>query len=54
MCEQVSPRVEHLVVERHRLVERWLSERWDGLHDNGPSWSGPVTLAHQDLVNSGE
>lgn len=28
----------HLVVERHRIAERWRSERWDGLHANGPAW----------------
>jgi putative flavoprotein involved in K+ transport len=30
--------VEHLVVERHRIVERWRSERWDSLVANGPAW----------------
>jgi len=40
MSEQLSKRGrQHLIVERHRLVERWRSERWDGLHANGPSWS---------------
>jgi putative flavoprotein involved in K+ transport len=29
---------EHLVVERHRIVERWRSERWDSLVANGPAW----------------
>jgi len=28
----------HLVVERHRIAERWRSERWDGLVANGPAW----------------
>jgi putative flavoprotein involved in K+ transport len=28
----------HLVLERHRIAERWRSERWDGLHANGPAW----------------
>ena len=28
----------HLIVERHRLVERWRSERWDSLVANGPAW----------------
>lgn len=28
----------HLIVERHRIAERWRSERWDGLHANGPAW----------------
>ncbi|HWH25646.1 MAG TPA: NAD(P)/FAD-dependent oxidoreductase [Pseudolysinimonas sp.] len=30
--------VEHLVVERHRIAERWRSERWDSLVANGPAW----------------
>jgi putative flavoprotein involved in K+ transport len=27
----------HLVLERHRLFERWRSERWDGLHFQFPN-----------------
>ena len=39
MSEQLSQRhLPHLVVERHRIAERWRSERWDGLHANGPAW----------------
>jgi putative flavoprotein involved in K+ transport len=39
MSEQLSKRgLSHLVVERHRVAERWRSERWDGLHANGPAW----------------
>jgi len=30
--------VPHLVVERHRIVERWRSWRWDSLVANGPAW----------------
>lgn len=30
--------VPHLVVERHRIAERWRSERWDTLVANGPAW----------------
>jgi putative flavoprotein involved in K+ transport len=30
--------VQHLVVERHRIAERWRSERWDSLVTNGPVW----------------
>lgn len=30
--------VEHIVVERHRIAERWRSERWDSLVANGPAW----------------
>jgi putative flavoprotein involved in K+ transport len=30
--------VSHLVLERHRIAERWRSERWDSLVANGPAW----------------
>lgn len=30
--------VNHLVLERHRIAERWRSERWDSLVANGPAW----------------
>ena len=30
--------VQHLIVERHRIAERWRSERWDSLVANGPAW----------------
>jgi putative flavoprotein involved in K+ transport len=39
MSEQLSERgVPHLVIERHRIAERWRSERWDSLVANGPAW----------------
>jgi len=39
MSEHLSKRgAPHLIVERHRLVERWRSERWDSLVANGPAW----------------
>jgi putative flavoprotein involved in K+ transport len=39
MSEHLSKRgVSHLIVERHRLAERWRSERWDSLVANGPAW----------------
>lgn len=28
----------HLVLERHRIAERWRSERWRSLVANGPAW----------------
>ena len=28
----------HLVLERHRIAERWRSARWDSLVANGPAW----------------
>lgn len=30
--------VPHLVLERHRIAERWRSARWDSLVANGPAW----------------
>lgn len=39
MSEQLSRRgLPHCLVERGRIAERWHSERWDGLHSNGPAW----------------
>ena len=29
----------HLVLERHRIAERWRSERWDSLRHLAPQWS---------------
>ena len=31
--------LKHLVLERHRVAERWRSERWDGLKFQFPNWS---------------
>ncbi|NRB02558.1 MAG: NAD(P)-binding domain-containing protein [Rhodobacteraceae bacterium] len=30
--------IEHVVLERGRIAERWRSERWDSLVANGPAW----------------
>ena len=39
MSEHLSRQgLPHLVVERHRIAERWRSERWDSLVANGPAW----------------
>lgn len=39
MSEHLSERgIPHLVLERHRIAERWRSERWDSLVANGPVW----------------
>jgi len=39
MSEHLSKRgAAHLIVERHRIAERWRSERWDSLVANGPAW----------------
>ncbi len=39
MSEHLGARgLPHLVLERHRIAERWRSERWDSLVANGPAW----------------
>src|ERR1700722_19574567 len=39
MSEHLSKcNVPHVVLERHRIAERWRSERWDSLVANGPAW----------------
>ena len=39
ISEHLSKRgASHLIVERHRIAERWRSERWDSLVANGPAW----------------
>ena len=35
----------HLVIERHRIAERWRSERWDSLVANGPALSSATNPA---------
>ncbi|WP_416882560.1 flavin-containing monooxygenase [Marivita sp.] len=30
--------IDHVVLERDRVAERWRSERWDSLVANGPAW----------------
>jgi len=51
----------HVVLERHRIAERWRSERWDSLVANGPAWHdrfpsmefsdvGPDEFAHKEKV----
>jgi putative flavoprotein involved in K+ transport len=30
--------IDHVVLERGRIAERWRSERWDNLVANGPAW----------------
>lgn len=40
----------HLIVERHRIAERWRSERWDSLVANGPAWHDRFpSLAFSDI-----
>ena len=39
MSEHLSNNgIDHLVLERSRIAERWRSERWDSLVANGPAW----------------
>jgi putative flavoprotein involved in K+ transport len=39
MSEHLSSQgVSHLVLERHRIAERWRTGRWDSLVANGPAW----------------
>lgn len=39
MSEHLNRRgMQHLVLERSRIAERWRSERWDSLVANGPAW----------------
>lgn len=30
--------IDHVVLERNRIAERWRSQRWDSLVANGPAW----------------
>lgn len=39
MSEHLGARgIPHLVLERHRIAERWRTGRWDSLVANGPAW----------------
>jgi putative flavoprotein involved in K+ transport len=39
MSEHLSERgIPHIVLERHRIAERWRTMRWDSLVANGPAW----------------
>jgi putative flavoprotein involved in K+ transport len=53
--------VPHVVLERHRIAERWRSERWDSLVANGPAWhdrfpgmefpdTDPDTFVHKERI----
>ncbi len=35
-------RIEHLVLERGRVGERWRSQQWDSLRLNNPGWMNPM------------
>jgi putative flavoprotein involved in K+ transport len=43
----------HLVVERHRIAERWRSERWDSLVANGPAWHDRFPTQTFDGIDPG-
>ena len=30
--------IDHLILEKDRIVERWRTSRWDSLVANGPAW----------------
>ncbi len=51
MSEHLGTRgVPHLVLERHRIAERWRTERWDSLVANGPAWHDRFpTLTFDDI-----
>jgi len=51
MSEHLGKRgAPHLIVERHRIAERWCSERWDSLVANGPAWHDRFpSLAFSDI-----
>ncbi|WP_427869792.1 flavin-containing monooxygenase [Leucobacter luti] len=39
MSEHLTARgIPHIVLERHKIAERWRNERWDSLVANGPAW----------------
>jgi putative flavoprotein involved in K+ transport len=62
MSEHLSDRgLEHLVLERDRIAERWRTGRWDSLVANGPAWhdrfpgmefaeADPDSFPHKDAV----
>jgi putative flavoprotein involved in K+ transport len=54
MSEHLSTSgVPHVVLERHRIAERWRSERWDSLVMNGPAWHDRFPgLAFDDVDRS--
>src|SRR6478736_3110579 len=41
-------KVDHVVLERGRLAERWRSERWDSLRLLTPNWQTRLPAFHYD------
>src|SRR5690606_16593670 len=44
--------VDHLVLERGRIAERWRTGRWDSLVANGPAWHD--RFSHRTFAGDGE
>ena len=40
--------IEHLIIEKDRIAERWRSARWDSLVMNGPAWHDRFPEMHFD------
>ena len=40
--------IEHLIIEKGRIAERWRSARWDSLVMNGPAWHDRFPEMHFD------
>lgn len=52
MSAQLSARGQsHLVLERHRIAERWRTERWDSLVANGPAWHDRFPILKFDGID---
>ena len=43
--------VPHLVLERHRIAERWRTSRWDSLVANGPAWHDRFPVLEFDDID---
>ena len=59
MSEHLSAAgIAHVVLERHRIAERWRTARWDSLVANGPAWHdrfpGMEFPGHRDSFPSKE
>lgn len=46
--------VPHIVLERHRVAERWRTGRWDSLVANGPAWHDRFPSLEFDSVGPDE
>ena len=50
----ITQGVEHIIFERHRIVERWRTNRWDSLVANGPAWHDRFPGLHFKGCNGDE